>query len=247
MGVILAACLVEACLVKCMPYTKMEKSAKNVDFRNYGRFQKWRFGNRLLLIVSLQYKFKKIAMAKQCGTHSFTGKLGATIGYKLGNGVYIERESGSKEGKAFKKDPRRWRTMYNAGLFAQASKAVQFIYRALPKNQRQHGVYGKLSGKAFSMLRLGSSVDEVKAALMKQYVEDRQPLIVAGQGRAVDAGIPSGTSVSGACTVADMDCKRVTSLQYPIFPDHPQYIVQQKENNKPRMYTFIFRPDRQHT
>jgi hypothetical protein len=114
-------------------------------------------------------------MAKQCGEHSFTGKLGGTIGYKA-NGEHLERENGSKEGKAFKKDPRRWRTMYYASLLAQASKAVVLIYRRLPEDQRKHGVYGMLTGKAMSMIKDGKTVEEVKHVLTKQYVERKEPL-----------------------------------------------------------------------
>lgn len=128
-------------------------------------------------------------MAKQKGEHPFTGKLGATIGYKA-NGEYRERENGSKEGKAFRKDPRRWRTMYYAELFAQASKAMVLVYRGLPKDQRKHGVYGKLSGKAFSLIRLGSSIEEVKLLLTKQYVEDKEPLVVVHE--ATNSQEPSG-------------------------------------------------------
>lgn len=116
-------------------------------------------------------------MAKQRGEHPFTGKLGGSIGYEL-NGEHLERENSSKEGKAFKKDPRRWLTMYYAGLFAQASKAVVLIYRRLPKDQRKHGVYGKLTGKAMSMIKEGKTVEEVKNVLTKQYVEDKELLVV---------------------------------------------------------------------
>lgn len=119
-------------------------------------------------------------MAKQKGEHPFTGKLGATIGYKA-NGEFRERENGSKEGKAFREDPRRWRTMYYAGLFAQVSKALVPIYRRLPKDQRKHGVYGKLCGKAFSLIRLESSIEEVIQLLTKQYVEDKEPLVVVDE------------------------------------------------------------------
>ncbi|NII28743.1 hypothetical protein HB364_26920 [Pseudoflavitalea sp. X16] len=132
-------------------------------------------------------------MAKQKGTHRFTGKMGATIGYKLKD-EFIERENGSKEGKAFKKDPRRWRTMHYAGLFAQASQTVKFIYRALPEDQQQHGVYGKLSGMAFTMIKTGKTVEEVKEVLTKQYVEDKKPLV---EEVVAASSTQSGTSSSG--------------------------------------------------
>lgn len=129
-------------------------------------------------------------MAKQCGTHPFTGKMGGSIGYKV-NDEYLERENGSKEGKAFRKDPRRRRTMYYAGLFAQASKAMVLIYRRLPKDQRKHGVYGKLTGKAMSLLRDGKTVEEVKHILTKQYVVDKEPLVVVVKQ---PAATPTGQS-----------------------------------------------------
>ncbi|NII28020.1 hypothetical protein HB364_23245 [Pseudoflavitalea sp. X16] len=128
-------------------------------------------------------------MAKQCGSHRFTGKLGATIGYKNKHGEDIERENGSKTGRSFRRDPRRKRTMEYARMFAKASKAVTLIYYTIPKDQRQHGVYGKLSGMAFSMIKNGQTVEEVKAALTRQYVEDKVPLVE------VEQKIETGTSM----------------------------------------------------
>jgi hypothetical protein len=55
------------------------------------------------------------------------------------------------------------------------------IYRRLPEDQRQHGVYGKLTGKAMSMLKDGKAVEEVKQLLTKQYVEDKEPLVVVNE------------------------------------------------------------------
>ena len=135
-------------------------------------------------------------MAKQCGEHPFTGKLGGAIGYKV-NGVSLERENGSKTGKSFRRDPKRKRTMEYARMFAQASQAVKLIYRAIPKDQRLHGVYGKLSGIAFSMLRNGQAVEEVKAALTKQYVEDKEPLVVKQEEK---SNTDTGTAGTKALT-----------------------------------------------
>lgn len=135
-------------------------------------------------------------MAKQCGSHRFTGKLGATIGYKNKHGEDIERENGSKTGRSFRRDPRRKRTMEYARMFAKASKAVTLIYYAIPKDQRQHGVYGKLSGIAFSMIKNGQTVEEVKAALTRQYVEDKEPLVEVKQYD--KAGAKEHTSGSAA-------------------------------------------------
>jgi hypothetical protein len=156
-------------------------------------------------------------MAKQCGSHPFTGKLSGTIGYKGKNGEHLERENGSKEGKRFRRDPKRKRTMEYARMFAQASKAVKLIYRAIPKDQQQHGVYGRLSGEAFSMIRLGSTIEEVKAVLTKQYVEDKAPLVEVRAEAAKDEGkektTPSAedTPGKGALRQAQRDIKEAVS------------------------------------
>lgn len=136
-------------------------------------------------------------MAKQCGSHPFTGKLGATIGYKTKTGEHIERENGSKEGKRFRRDPKRKRTMEYADMFGKASRSVKLIYRAIPKDQQQHGVYGKLSGKAFSMLRLGSSVEEVVMVLTKQYVEDKESLVEVMQDPTVQHQAAGSPTIKG--------------------------------------------------
>jgi hypothetical protein len=142
-------------------------------------------------------------MAKQAGAHPFTGKMGETIGYKA-NGEYLCREDGSLKGKQVRNNPRFQRTMEFAAMFAQASKAVVLIYRALPKEQRKHGVYGKLTGKAMSLLKNGKTVEEVKELLIKQYVDGGEPLVVVSQETEVNC---VGAVTNDRSIVKDvMDC-----------------------------------------
>jgi hypothetical protein len=131
-------------------------------------------------------------MAKQAGAHPFTGKMGETIGYKV-NGKHLCREDGALTGKQVRNNPRFGRTMEFAAMFGQASKAVVLIYRALPKEQRKHGVYGKLTGKAMSLLKDGKTVEEVKDLLIKQYVDGREPLVVVSE----EAGVDNVQAVTG--------------------------------------------------
>ena len=132
-------------------------------------------------------------MAKQNGQYPFSGKLGPTVGYMRG-GKHCLRGNGALTGKQFRNDRRFRRTMEFAAMFAQASKVVVLIYKALPKDQRKHGVYGKLTGKAMSMLKNEKTVEEVKEILIKQYVEGGEKLVVESPETGVQSQELAGTT-----------------------------------------------------
>jgi hypothetical protein len=131
--------------------------------------------------------FKIRVYGKASRGKPLTGKMGETIGYKV-NGEHLCRENGALTGKQIRNNPRFWRTMEFAAMFGQASKAVVLIYRALPKEQRKHGVYGKLTGKAMSLLKDGKTVEVVKELLTKLYVDGGELLVVVSEEAEVSSG-----------------------------------------------------------
>lgn len=153
-------------------------------------------------------------MAKQKSQHPFTGKMGGTIGYKS-NGEYLERENGNKEGKRFRRDPKRKRTMEYARTFGRASKGLKPLYYKLPKEQRRHGVFGALIGKAASLMYTGKTMEEVLPLFQQWFLVEGRPVleergqagaVVAGAGAAKEAGrqgterqeaAGSGAAISG--------------------------------------------------
>lgn len=112
--------------------------------------------------------------------------MGGTIGYKA-NGEYLERENGNKEGKQFRRDPKRKRTMECAYAFGAVSKAMKVFYRKLSREQRKHGAFGVLTGKATSMLRTGKTMDEVLLQFQQWYVVEGMPVVEVKQKEAVSS------------------------------------------------------------
>lgn len=131
-------------------------------------------------------------MAKQRSQHPFTGKMGGTIGYQL-NGEFLERENGNKEGKQFRRDPNRKRTMECAYAFGAVSKVMKLFYRNLSKEQRKHGVFGTLTGKATTMVRTGKTIDEVLFLFQQWYVVEGMPVVeVKQKGQSAGGGASAG-------------------------------------------------------
>ncbi|MDF2187964.1 hypothetical protein [Paraflavitalea sp. CAU 1676] len=135
-------------------------------------------------------------MGKQKGQHPFTGKMGGTIGYKVKD-EYLERENGNKEGKSFRRDPKRARTMQCAYAFGGVSKAMKPFYRLLPATQRQHGVFGALTGRATKLMRAGKTMEEVLALFQEWYVVEGRPVLVEKKGEVADGAV-SGEAGAGA-------------------------------------------------
>ncbi|HYH14657.1 MAG TPA: hypothetical protein VD794_05545, partial [Flavisolibacter sp.] len=72
-----------------------------------------------------------------------------------------------KSGKQMRKDPYYRRTIEKADQFAAASKLVKWVYyRHLPRTARKHGLFGKLTGMANSLLQGGKSKEEVQEMLI---------------------------------------------------------------------------------
>jgi hypothetical protein len=99
-------------------------------------------------------------MARQAGPFYITGSYENICFYKMG-GKYYARMKSSLDGKRVKKDPVFSKTMRYAGLLAKASKIGSILYRTLPKEERKHELYRKLTGQAMLLLKEGKTAIEI--------------------------------------------------------------------------------------
>jgi hypothetical protein len=106
-------------------------------------------------------------MAKQVGPLFFTGTVDGIIFYELNGKYYIRSKGSYKSAKHMRRNPKYKRTMENADQFGIASKMTREVYyQFVPKAARKHGVYGKLSGLATTLLHEGKNIDEARALLV---------------------------------------------------------------------------------
>ncbi|PSL50178.1 hypothetical protein CLV51_1011522 [Chitinophaga niastensis] len=112
-------------------------------------------------------------MAWQSGPVVYVGTIGICCFYKLGDKYYLRRKS-TLSGKRVKKDPVFRNTMKYAGILATASRMAAAVYRALPKEQKKHVLYRKLTGIAMKMLKAEIAIPTITAVL--QAVTCRKPV-----------------------------------------------------------------------
>jgi len=109
-------------------------------------------------------------MAKQIGPFKLAGCYDNICFYKM-DGQYYARTKSSLNGKRIKKDPAFGETMRYAGLLGKASKIASIIYRNLPKEKKEHGLYRKLTGQAMRLLKENKTIKEASALLQSTGIE----------------------------------------------------------------------------
>ncbi len=107
-------------------------------------------------------------MARQIGTYKITGTVDEICFYKM-NGKYYARLKSSLTGKRVKKDPAFANTMRYAGLLAEASKIASAIYRQLVPEQKEKGLYKRMTGQAMRLLKESHCPEIVKALMERSY------------------------------------------------------------------------------
>lgn len=100
-------------------------------------------------------------MAKQDGPYFITGCIDNICFYQL-YGHYYARMKSSLDSKRVKHDPAFSGTMRSAGLMGQASKLVSPVYRELYRAQKCKGLFKRLTGKAYRLLKAGVSATDVQ-------------------------------------------------------------------------------------
>ena len=99
-------------------------------------------------------------MAKQVGPFKLRGCYDNLCFYKM-DGEYYVRTKSSLSGKRVKKDAAFKKTMQNAHWLGQAAAIASKVYRALPKEKKEAGLYKKLTGQVMRMLKDGKSEKEI--------------------------------------------------------------------------------------
>src|SRR5687767_11705908 len=124
-------------------------------------------------------------MAKQIGPFKLQGCYDNIFFYKM-DGQYFARTKTSLDGKRVKKDPVFRETMRHAALLGRASKLAAIVYRALPQEKKEPGLYKKLTGQVMRMLREGKMVKEVLELLQPMKVKKVSVNVVAKNKNTVD-------------------------------------------------------------
>ena len=108
-------------------------------------------------------------MARQVGPLLLTGTLGGITFYNTEGIHYARAKRRGISKHKFKNSPSMEATRRNAGIFAEAQKISQELYRALPSNKRsQKKVWYPLRNRAQELLREGKQSSEVREILQKQ-------------------------------------------------------------------------------
>lgn len=126
----------------------------------------------MLFKAPLRALFRKLqvnekAMAKQTGEHVFIGTINGICFYGM-NGKYYARASNPLSRKQVLTDAAFAGTRRYAQWLAAASPIASAIYRRLPAEKRQNGLYRTLTGKALLLLKAGLKGEEVSLLLTNE-------------------------------------------------------------------------------
>jgi hypothetical protein len=99
-------------------------------------------------------------MAKLVGPIKFRGCYRNICFYKM-EGKYYVRMKSSLDGKRVKRDPAFRLTMVYAALLGRASKIASAVYKTIPQEEKEKGLYRKLTGKAMLLLKEGRTSEEI--------------------------------------------------------------------------------------
>ena len=103
-------------------------------------------------------------MAKNSSLIKISGTLGDLTFYRM-DGKDIVRRKTSLNKKRVKSDPAFKNSRKSSAVFGAASSLAKETYWALPKEKRKHGLIGKLTGVANTLLHAGKDEVEVREAL----------------------------------------------------------------------------------
>ena len=110
-------------------------------------------------------------MARQAGVIKITGTIGDITFYQLEEEYYLRKKT-SLNRKRFLKDPAFAGSRIRSAQFGVASSLASRFYRSLPKEKKGHGIIGKLSGIANTLLQQGYTTDETLTLLQKKWNDD---------------------------------------------------------------------------
>lgn len=119
-------------------------------------------------------------MARQAGPFFITGTIGGLTFYHMGGQYYVRRKS-SLSKRRVKTDPVFSGLMRHANLLGVASSLSSLVYRSLPRERRDIGLFRRMTGKAKRWLEAGYSVSQAREMLwlftrQKHHGQDSVPL-----------------------------------------------------------------------
>lgn len=109
-------------------------------------------------------------MAKQKGIQGIIGTLGDLTFYEAFGQLLVKGKGGLDPKKVKRNKERYRRRIQCAENFGKASALVRPLYRELPKEKKEHGLFGKLTGMANQMIYKGVGIEEVRIK-MEEYME----------------------------------------------------------------------------
>ena len=101
-------------------------------------------------------------MAKQRGIGGIIGTFDEFTFYEAFGQLLIKRKGGLDPKKVKKNKERYRRKIQCSENFRKAVKIIKPLYAELPKEKKEHGLFGKLTGMANQMIYRGLSPEEVK-------------------------------------------------------------------------------------
>lgn len=100
-------------------------------------------------------------MAKQMGVLKLTGMFDNLVFYKAFGKLLVKRKEGFDVNKE-KKDPELYKLkLRSENNFKRATKLASTVYRTLPKERKEHGLFGELTKAAVKVLHEGGNEEEV--------------------------------------------------------------------------------------
>ena len=129
--------------------------------------------------------FLILGMAKQIGRFKLQGCYDNICFYKM-DGQYYAKSKSTLDSKRVRLDPAFKETMRYATLFGRASKLAAIVYRVLPQEKKERGLFKKLTGQAMRMLKEGKTEKEVLEMLQPMKDEKISVPVVAKKKNTVD-------------------------------------------------------------
>jgi|GEM_PF-2228462 len=125
-------------------------------------------------------------MAKQKGIHGLNGTIDELTYYEAFGQLLVKRKGGLDPEKIKRNKERYQRRIQCAENFGKASTIVRLLYRQIPKENKHHGLFGKLTGMANQMLYKRLPEEEV-VLKMKEFME-KEYGVKSGERR-VESGV----------------------------------------------------------
>jgi hypothetical protein len=123
-------------------------------------------GQSLHLVLLFNY----FIMPRQIGAIKIVGTIDG-VTYYIMDGVHYVRRKSSLDRKRILRDPKFQRFRECSKVFGKASKLASQFYRLFPKEQRMHGVYGKLTGEFNLLFREGKTSEQAVKIMMRKYLK----------------------------------------------------------------------------